>query len=219
VSVSDYCDEAIMLQRRAPLTILALAGSVGMAFLACSTTPPPIGGSGGGGPGAGGGAGGNLCLASQGCGTGGSGGAPAGGGGIPLIYDGGGPNLDGGGQGGLGGLGGAGSSCACDETWSLECYCAEFECPTFEEAIEDPPCLEPSSFGESMVYTGCGLVWVFRTAGDDALRYTYTEDAHTLTEALSITESYHGSCNSRFYSGGLTGPLDCDDGVEESLCP
>jgi len=122
-----------------------------------------------------------------------------------------------------GGLGGA-SHCACSgdqtESWTLDCYCAEFECPTLEEVLEDPFCPEfTSEYGEPEMVTGCGRITVSLPWGLSGKTYVYAEANHELISASNFDDVPHGSCDTWEYVGGVTDFEDCADEDAEPLCP
>lgn len=123
-----------------------------------------------------------------------------------------------GGLGGFGGLGGmGGADCGCDEEWSLDCYCAEFACPTFEEAVEDPLCVG-SGPNEPETVTGCGQVVVRLPAGLQIRTYVYDEDTLELVGAAHMNDLQSGVCNDFGYDGGEA-PVECEDADTDALCP
>jgi|GEM_PF-2544492 len=210
-----------MKRYRNSLLVALATGTLGLVFSACSSHPCPTdaaegcGASDTGGTGGTGGGSGGSPAGGTGGGSGGAnptGGAPSGGeGGIGGF----------GGLGGMGGIGGAGA-CSCDDTeaWSLECYCAEFECPTLEEAMDDPFCpSSPGPLGEPEVVTGCGRITVTLPLAISGREYVYTEDDHELISASNFDDVGHGSCDTWAYAGGVQEVEACAVEDTEPLCP
>jgi hypothetical protein len=208
-----------MMRYRISLLAAVAAVTLGLVFSACSDAPAPPDGAGGTGGDA-------PCSASEpGClpptgGTGGGSGGASPTGGAPSGGDSGIGGFGGfGAFGGFGGIGGA-NSCACDTAWSLECYCAEFDCPTFEEATEEPTtCSIFSPWGEPEMATGCGEIRVKRPLAASVRTYVYDEASLELIGAAYIDDTGFGPCDRIAYATAIGDATACNDWDIEPLCP
>lgn len=112
----------------------------------------------------------------------------------------------------------AAAACVCGDQGelSLECFCAQFRCPTLAEARTDVFCQEghPSPSG---IIRGCGQIVVSHSAGLGSLSWVYDEASHELLGAQRGDDVPDSRCNEFNLGAGLP-PTDCKNTTSCSLC-
>lgn len=99
---------------------------------------------------------------------------------------------------------------------SLDRYCAEFDCPSYEELATMDQCSTYDTGWDVTRHEGCGQVLFESSNSITGWTYVYDAESRELVGASSYNDGKFGSCGAFEYSAGA--PPDCSEGTICSLC-